>query len=150
MLFSGLSESFAGMFGGVAGVLATIFREGQDFKLPDVLRADLAAEIVKTGKFKVVSSGRADAEVRIRVREYGFVQARGFMRRHVKPILTIETQMVRPDGTMVWKSGVVVNQMTKETPEILPEDLKNNPKNAADAFRVAARVWAEKTAKSLR
>jgi hypothetical protein len=149
MLFSGFSEMMAGALGGVVGVLATIFREGEDFKLPETLRADLAAEIEKTGKFKVLSSGAADAEVRIRVREYGFVQA-GFMRRQVKPILTIETQMIRGDGTMVWQSGVVINQTTKGTPAVLPEQLRDNPKVAADAFGVAARIWATKTAASLR
>jgi hypothetical protein len=149
MILSGLSESLAGALGGVVGVLATIFREGEDFRLPEVLRADLAEEIAKTGKFKVVSSGSADAEVRIRLREYGFMQA-GFMRRQVKPILTIETTMVRPDGTLIWKSGVVVGQRAKETPVMLPERLKDNPKVAAEALHAAARLWAANTAKSLR
>lgn len=150
MLFYGLSESMAGMFGGVAGALSTMFREGEDFNLPQVMRTDLAAALARNGKFKLQSTGKADAEIQIRVREYGFVQARGFMRRHVKPILTIETQMIRADGTMTWKSGVVVNQNTKGTPEILPEDLKTNRKLAAEALHTAARIWAEKTAASLR
>jgi hypothetical protein len=149
MLFSGLSESMAGMFGGVVGALSTMFRDGEDFKLPEVLRTELAAEIAKTGKFKVVSSGAADAEMRINVREYGFVQA-GFMQRKVKPILTIETQMVRPDSAVVWQSGVVINQTTKGTSTILPEQLKENPKVAAEALHGAARFWASKTAGSLR
>ena len=149
MFFSGLSESMAGMFGGVVGALSTMFREGEDFKLPGVLRTELAAEIAKTGRFKVVSSGAADAEVRINVREYGFVQA-GFMQRRVKPILTIETQMVRGDSTVVWQSGVVINQATKGTSTILPEQLKENPKSAAEALHGAARIWASKTAGSLR
>jgi hypothetical protein len=149
MFFSGLSESMAGMFGGVVGALSTMFREGEDFKLPEVLRTELAAEIAKTGKFKVASSGPADAEMRINVREYGFVQA-GFMQRRVKPVLGIETQMVRPDGTVVWQSGVVINQATKETATMLPEQLKENPKIAAEALHGAARIWASKTAGSLR
>lgn len=149
MFFSGLSESMAGMFGGVVGALSTMFREGEDFKLPEVLRTELATEIAKTGKFKLVSSGPADAEMRINLREYGFVQA-GFMQRKVKPILTIETQMVRPDSTVVWQSGVVINQATKGTSTILPEQLKENPKIAAEALHGAARIWASKTAGSLR
>jgi hypothetical protein len=149
MFFSGLSESMAGMFGGVVGALSTMFRDGEDFKLPEVLRTELAAEIAKTGKFKLVSSGPVDAEMRINVREYGFVQA-GFMQRRVKPVLTIETQMVRPDGTAVWQSGVVINQATKETSTMLPEQLKENPKIAAEALHGAARIWAAKTAVSLR
>jgi hypothetical protein len=149
MIFVGLSEQFAGMFGGVAGALSTMYREGETFNLPEVMRADLSAELAAGGKFKVVPSG-GDAEIRIHVREYGFVQARGFMRKHVKPILTIETQMVRRDGTQVWQSGVVINQNTKDTPEVLPEDLKTNPKVAADALHAAAKAWAAKTAASLR
>ncbi len=150
MLFSGLSEQMAGMFGGVVGVLSTIFREGETFDLPQVLRADLTSELTKNGKFKVLGSGAADAEIHITVREYGFVQARGFMRRHVKPILTIETQMIRKDGTKVWQSGVVINQNTKGTPEILPEQLKSDPKSARDALHAAAGFWAAKTATSLK
>ena len=149
MIFVGLSEQFAGMFGGVAGALSTMYREGETFNLPEVLRADLAAELATGGRFKVVPSA-ADAEIRIHVREYGFMSARGFMRKHVKPILTIETQMVRRDGTTVWQSGVVINQNTKSTPEVLPEDLKNNPKIAANALHSAAKAWATKTAASLK
>jgi hypothetical protein len=134
----------------VVGVMSTIFREGEDFGLPGTLRADLAAELAKNPKFKLQSTGKAEAEIHIHVREYGFAQARGFMQRHVKPILTIETQMIRSDGTMVWQSGVVINPNTKETPEILPEDLKNNHKVAVDAINTSARLWAEKTAASLR
>jgi hypothetical protein len=87
--------------------------------------------------------------VQIRVREYGFVQG-GFMQRRVKPILTMETLMVRRDGVQVWKSGVAINQKTKETPSILPEDLKANPKLAVDALHTAVRIWAVKTAESLK
>ena len=150
MVFAGLSEEFAGMFGGVVGVLATIWREGEDFDLPQTLRVDLTTELSNSGKFKIAPSGTADAEIHIRVREYGFVQARGFMRRHVKPVLTIETQMIRRDGAMVWQSGVAINQNTKGTPEILPEELKSNPKAAANALHMAAKFWAAKTAGSLR
>ncbi len=74
MIFYGLSQSMAGLFGGVAGVLATIRREGEQFDLPRVLREDLSAELARSGKFRVVASGQADAEVRIRVREYGFAR----------------------------------------------------------------------------
>lgn len=149
MIFYGLSQSMAGLFAGPFGALTTMFRQGEDFNLPAVLRSDLAAELGST-KFKVMSSGPADAEVRIRVREYGFVQAPGIMRRQVKPILTIDTEMVRPDGTVTWKSGVVVNQTTKGTPATLPEQLKADPKLAAEAIQAAARIWATKTAASLR
>ena len=149
MIFVGLSEEFAGMFGGALGMLSVMFREGETFDLPATLRADLAAELAAGGKFKVVSSG-ADAEIRIHVREYGFVQALGFMARHVKPVLTIETEMVRKDGTQVWQSGVAINQRTKATPEALPQDLKKNPKLAADALHAAAKAWAVKTASSLK
>jgi Luciferase-like monooxygenase len=52
MLFSGLSEQMAGMFGGVVGALSTIFREGETFDLPQVLRADLTSELTKNGRVR--------------------------------------------------------------------------------------------------
>lgn len=149
MIFYGLSQQMAGLFGGVAGVLGTIYREGEQFDLPPVLRSDLARELARGGRFQVVASGRADAEVRIRVREYGFMQAPGFMRRSVKPLLTVETTMVRPDGAQVWQSGVVVNPKEKKTPTMLPEALKDRA-TAANALHTAAAVWAAKTAASLK
>jgi hypothetical protein len=145
MIFYGLSQSMAGMFGGVVGALSTMYRQGEHFDLPRVLRENLSSELSRSGKFKVVASGAADAEVRIRVREYGFVQALGFMRRSVKPILTIETTMVRSDGVQIWQSGVVVNQAEKQTPTILPEKLSDRAV-AVDALHTAARIWAGKTA----
>lgn len=149
MIFYGLSQSMAGMFGGVAGALSTMFRQGEHFDLPRVLRENLSRELTRSGKFKVVASGAADAEVRIRVREYGFMQALGFMRRSVKPILTIETTMVRADGVQLWQSGVVVNQAEKQTPAVLPEQLSDRAV-AIDALHTAARIWAVKTATALK
>ena len=149
MTFSGFSQMMAGMLFGVAGVLATVFREGGDYHVPEMVRDELTTALTKTGKFKIISSGQADAEVQIRVREYGFVQG-GFMQRRVKPILTMETLMVRRDGTQIWKSGVAINQKTDGTPSILPEELKANPKLAADSLHTAARIWAAKTAESLK
>lgn len=149
MIFYGLSQSMAGIFGGVVGALSTMYRQGEHFDLPRVLREDLSAELTGSGKFKVVASGKGDAEVRIRVREYGFAQALGFMRRSVKPILTIETTMVRADGVQIWQSGVVVNQAEKKTPTVLPEQLSDRAV-AVDALHTAAKIWAAKTAASLK
>lgn len=149
MIFYGLSQSMAGLFGGVPGVLMTMFRKGEDFDLPRVLREDLSTELSRSGKLKVVASGAADAEVRIRVREYGFVKGLGMFKRSMKPILTIETAMVRPDGVQIWQSGVVVNQGEKQTPTALPERLKDRAV-AADALHSAAKIWAVKTAASLK
>ena len=148
MLFYGFSQMMAGALAGVPGVLTTMFRRSEDLRVPEMVRTELAAELAKNGKFRLVASGPADAEVRIRVREYGFFQA-GFMRRQVKPILTVETQMIRRDGTLVWQNGTVIHGRMKGTPAHLPEELKET-KTAAAALRVAAKLWAAKTADSLR
>ncbi len=149
MVFSGFSQGMAGVFFGAVGALASSFREHLDIKLPETLRADLASELAKNPKFKLVASGPADAEVRIRVREYGFVQA-GPMARRVKPILTTETQMVRPDGVMVWKSGVSINQHTDGMPERLAEEVTGDLRVAREMMHTTSRMWAVKTAESLR
>lgn len=149
MIFYGLSQSMAGILAGPVGALSAMYRQGEQFDLPRVLREDLSRELTGTGKFKVVASRPADAEVRIRVREYGFMQALGFMRRSVKPILTIETTMVRADGVQIWQSGVVVNQAEKQTPTVLPEKLSDRAV-AVDALHTAARIWAGKTAAAVK
>jgi hypothetical protein len=69
--------------------------------------------------------------------------------RTMKPILTIETRMVRPDGVQIWQSGVVVNQAEKTTPTVLPDRLKDQAV-AAETLRAAAKIWAAKTAASLK
>ena len=149
MIFYGFSQMMAGALGGIPGLLTTMHRKSEDYDLPETLRANLAAEISKTGKFSVVASGPADAEVRIRVREYGFFQA-GFMKRQVKPILTIQTQMVRHDGVQVWDNGIVIHGKTKGTPAMLPEQLRDNPALAREALHTAARMWAARAASALR
>lgn len=58
MIFVGLSQQFAGMFGGVAGALSTMYREGETFDLAQVMRADLSRELAGNSKFKVVPIGR--------------------------------------------------------------------------------------------
>jgi hypothetical protein len=149
MIFYGLSQAMAGVFAGVPGVLSTMFRDGEQFDLPRVLREDLAAELRRGGKFQVVESGPADAEIRIRVREYGFMVVPGLFRRAMKPILTIETTMVRRDGVQVWQSGVVVRQRDKQTPTEPPERLKDR-RVATNALHSASKVWAARTAASVK
>ena len=149
MVFYGLSQSMAGLFGGAIGALSAMYRPGEDFDLARVLRNDLMAELSRTGKFKVVASGPADAEMRIWVREYGFMKGTGMFQRTMKPILTIETKMVRPDGVQIWQSGVVIHQKEKQTPTLAPERLKDRAV-AADALHTASKIWAAKTAASLK
>ncbi len=158
MVFYGLSQSMlAGLAGGVGGGGAYAMemqRSGatgasEHYDLPQSLRASFAQEFGKTGKFKVVSAGKADAEMRIKVTEYGFYQA-GVMVRRVRPILIVETELVRPNGTVVFKKVSATNHMNAKTPAILPEKIRNDRKVGVDALQVAARVVATDTAAPLR
>jgi hypothetical protein len=158
MVFYGLSQSMlaavAGGIGGGGAYAMEAHRSGstrawEHYDLPQSLRASLAQEFGRTGKFKIVSGGKADAEMRIKVMEYGFYQA-GVMVRRVRPILIVETQLVRPNGTVVFKKVSATNHMNGKTPAILPEKIHNDRKVGVDALQVAARVVATDTAAALR
>ena len=158
MVFYGLSQSMlAGLAGGVGGGGAYAMeaersgstRTSEHYDLPQSLRAALAQELSKTGKFKIVSSGKADAELRIKVTEYGFYQA-GVMARRVRAILFMETVLVRPNGTVVFKKVSATNQSNGKVPAILPEKIHNDRKVGVEALQVAARVVAADTAAAIR
>ncbi len=148
MLFYGFSEMMlAGLAAGSTGVYSpTASRQALDYyEVPQSLRAAITDELTKTGKFKVVSSGSADAELQIQVTTYGFYQA-GLYARRVRPTLVAETQLLRRDGTVVLKK--IVGDDGK-TPASLPEKIKADRKLGVDGLRVAARVVARRIAEAL-
>jgi hypothetical protein len=148
MLFYGFSEMMlAGLAAGSSGAYTpTASRQALDFyDVPQSLRAAITDELAKTGKFKVVSSGSADAELQIKVTTYGFYQA-GLYARRVRPSLGVEAQLVRRDGTMVLKKLVFDDG---KAPASLPEKIKADRKLGVDGLRVAARVVAGRIAEAL-
>lgn len=157
MIFFGLSESMlAGLAGGVgggAGYAMEAERGGsreasEHYDLPESLRAAFAQEIAKTGKFKIVS-GKADAELRLKVELYGFYQA-GVMARRVRPVMNVRAQIVARDGSMVFKKLSGTNHVSSKTPAILPEKIRNDRNVGVNAMRVAASVVAAQTAATLK
>ena len=157
MTFVGFSEmmgmGLAGGLGGPAGAgiaAGTMFsREGSSaFNVGQTARDEVIAAVRKSGKFEIRESGPADAELQVRVTGYGFYQAAMFARR-VRPIFSIETKLVRNDGAVVWQHRRAVTHISKETPAILPERIRENPQVGADALRVAARICATRAIASL-
>lgn len=154
MLFFGFSQmmlaGLAGAAGGAVGYVATgesiRSRQALDFyEVPQSLRAAITEELAKAGKFKVVSSGSADAEMRIKVTTYGFYQA-GLYARRVRPSLAVETQLVRRDGTVVLKT---LTGDDGKAPATLPEKIRADRKIGIDGLRIAAGVVARKIANVL-
>jgi hypothetical protein len=154
MAFTGLSETLAGaaVVGAVgpagAGAMTPSHRVGPDFGIADSLRIEFASAIQKSGKFTVKNNGPADAELRLKVEEYGFHSAELFARR-VNPTLAVKAQLIRPDGSEAWHFRNIVTHLTSGTPAVFPEKIRENPQVGADALRVAARLCAEKAVETL-
>ena len=155
MLFYGFSQMMlAGLGGGAFGAAGYVAtgesvgsRQALDFyEVPQSLRAAITDELTKTGTFKVVSSGSADAELQIKVTVYGFYQA-GLYARRVRPSLAVETQLVRRDGAIVLKKLITDDG---KAPAALPEKIRDDRKIGVDGLRIAARVVARKIGDALR
>jgi hypothetical protein len=151
MQFVGQSEmlEYAGAAG--AGLVAGgKFQRsaGNYYGVPESVRSEFAAAIQKTGKFVVKNEGPADAELRLEVGGYGFNASAPFARR-VNPVLSVRAKLVRPDGSVVWSFRTEVTHLSSGTPAVLPEEIQKDPEVGAHAFRVAARLIAQKAADTL-
>lgn len=158
MTFVGFSESMGMAFGAAAGGAvgaglmagALSSRHGEAaFDIGQSLRNEFIGAIQRSGKFTVKNEGPADAELQLKVTGYGFYQA-GMFARRVRPIIGLEAKLVRADGKVVWQHRRAVNHLTDETPAILPEKIRNDPKVGADALRAASRICARNAVNSLR
>lgn len=94
-------------------------------------------------------NGPADAELQLKVTGYGFYQA-GMLARRVRPIIGVEAKLVRANGTVLWQHRRAVTQLTKESPAMLPEKIRENPAKGAEALRIAAGICARNAVASLR
>ena len=157
MTFVGFSEMMAlGLGGGLGGAVGagvaagSVFsRDGSAaFNVGQATRDEVIAAIQKSGKFTVKESGRADAELQLRVTGYGFYQA-GMFARRVRPILSLEAKLIRADGAVAWQHRRAVTHLTKQTPAMLPEKIRKDPQVGADALRIAARICARNAVASL-
>jgi hypothetical protein len=158
MTFVGFSEMMGmGLAGGLGGAVGagltagTTFSRGGEpaFQIGQSMRNAMIAEIRKSGKFAVKENGPADAELQLKVTAYGFYQA-GMFARRVRPIIGLEGKLVRADGAVLWQHRRAVTQLTKETPAILPEKIRDDPAKGAEALRVAAGICARNAVASLR
>ncbi len=157
MVFAGFSQVMemglgAGLAGPVgAGIAAgNLSRKGDAaFGIAGSVRSAMITEISRSGKFVVKESGPADAALQLRVIGYGFYSA-GMFARRVRPLLGFEAKLVRSDGQVTWRHRCAVTQMNHETPTILPETIRQDPRIGAEALRVAARVCARKAVASLK
>jgi hypothetical protein len=158
MEFVGFSEAMGvGLAGGLGGAIgagvaaANLYsREGSaDFDVGQSVRVEFIAAIQRSGKFTIKTAGPADADLQLRVTGYGFHEAAMFGRR-VRPILSIEAKLIRADGKVIWQHRRAITHLTGDTPAILPEKIRDNPKLGADALRVAARLCADAAVESVR
>lgn len=150
MMGMGLAGGFGGAVGAGLAAGSTFSRPGEPaFQIGQSVRSAMIAEIQRLGKFVVKENGPADAELQLKVTAYGFYQA-GMFARRVRPIIGLESKLVRPNGAVLWQHRRGVTHLTKETPAILPEKIRQNPAQGAEALRVAAGICARNAVASLR
>jgi len=110
--------------------------------VPEALRSEFVRAIRKSGRFSVKENGPADAELRLKVDVYGFDQ--GFFTSKVRPVLSVSAQLVTSGGVIAFKFRDAVTKENRETPEIPYREVRYTPEAGADAFKVAARLIADK------
>jgi hypothetical protein len=148
MTFVGLSQSILlGASIGTSGMVKEYVRNsaGQRRNLtpvPIFVREEFSESIRRSG-FTPEDDGPGNSRFRLAVRKYGFAEA-STLSRQVRPLMTLYAEMVSSDGKILWSHEAVAKSDDQTLPEVLPEELRDNPERQEQLLRAAARRAAEK------
>jgi len=148
MTFVGLSQSMLlGASMGTSGLVKEYVRNaaGQRRNLtpvPVFVREEFS-EAIRASGFTPEDDGPSDGRFRLAVRKYGFAEA-SMLSRQVRPLMTLYAEMISPDGKILWSHEAVAKSDDQALPEILPEELRDNPERQEQLLRAAARRATEK------
>ena len=118
-----------------------------------IVRDAFTEELRKSGMF-AVTSGRGDAQFNLAIGPYGLTVA-GLFDGKLAPNLGVTAELVRADGTRVWKvsrNAISFDGLNVGHPSVIFigrgeahqfEEFRDNPQLLKAAFTVAARVLAQ-------
>lgn len=153
MYYQGLGQS-VGMATGLIG-MAVAQEAAQDHKaylkaamrdnqidFPQIVREQFETALADAHIFPWIAMEGGDAEVRLEILSYGFIQASDFS-SHLKPLLQVTGRLVRTDGTVLWQQYNYVGNMSGQTPAHTLEEYLRNPQFIREAITVAAQIVSD-------
>ena len=117
--------------------------------LEQISREQLEAELLKSNLFSSIAPEGGDAEFRLEVRLWGFVQKNTFS-AHLKPTLSITGSLVNLNGTVLWQKYDYITAFNDQTPEHTIEEYLRNPQLIREAFDTSAKIISEGLVKDIR
>src|SRR6266404_2885236 len=140
MTFVGLSQSvLLGASMGTSGMVKEYVRNAASQRrnltpVPVFVREEFSEAIRGSGF--TPEDGPSDGRFRLAVRKYGFGEA-SMLSRQVRPLMTLYAEMITPDGKILWSHEAVTKSDDQALPEILPEELRDNPDRQEQLLRAA-------------
>jgi hypothetical protein len=146
-------------FGIVGGAIAGItmhsdgkiqqkMAEQNNISVPEIVSYTLEDELRKSSRFRLVTTGPADATLKVKVDGYGFAVPNGFS-SVLKPIINLSGELVDNSGRVIWKDYTVQFIVTSDLPTYTTNQLRNQRQTVITAFRLAAHDAAAKLVNSM-
>lgn len=148
--YHGPEHTWGAVLGGAVGAVAASIMVSEPAKIKNYLeteKIDVGAIVLE--EFKRQLNEQADFSGKVRdegkyrielsVPVYGVTQKNGFSSEY-KPILRVTSQMIAPDGNVIWESSDYVGPLNSETPAFTYKEYFGTTDNFKNAFVSASKA----------
>lgn len=107
--------------------------------VPQILRKEFEQQLINSPVFSTILPDAGNyPEIRLSISYYGF-GIHG-LSRQMKPMFGVVGQIVKPDGSVIWRKYDFVTPLGGETPSHTIEEYISNPELIREAFNVASKI----------
>ncbi len=155
MVYTSSKSQMAAFFGGVLAQLAVAnavdvpqeaaLRQAaiqNNIKIDQIVLHQFVNQISQNSGYHIVQHGPADAELCIKIVDYGFVSPSEFSHGYLKPDLQVSLSLVK-DGKIIWTSRDFTTPITHGMPTYTYEQFMQNPNYLAVSWNAAAQCMAQ-------
>lgn len=105
-----------------------------------IVRTEFEQQLKKSNLFNMILPDRGNySEIRLSIQLYGFASPQTFSSQ-LKPMLGVAGELVKPDGSIIWKNYDYVSNLNGKTPSYTIEEYLKNPELIREVFNVASQI----------
>lgn len=105
-----------------------------------IVRTEFEQQLKSSNLFNTILPDRGNyPEIKLTIQLYGFASPQTFSSQ-LRPMLGITGELVKPDGSVIWKNYEYVSNLNGKTPSYTLEEYIKNPELIREAFNVASQI----------
>jgi len=124
---------------GTADIIKDVMNKS-NVDVAQIVRTEFEQQLKSSNLFNTILPDRGNyPEIKLKIQLYGFASPQTFSSQ-LRPMLGITGELVKPDGSVIWKNYEYVSNLNGKTPSYTLEEYLKNPELIREAFNGASQI----------